>query len=104
MKLKLLLVVAACTMAVSCEPMRGVIYNDLDVDIYLMIYGKSDSLIGQGELPGMRNLIMLEASDMIDRIEYTVGSGRACQVDKLTFRKEIRVAQDEVWELHLKGC
>jgi hypothetical protein len=99
-----LLTAAACVMLVSCARVKGQIYNDLDGGIYLKVYGKSGAVIAYGELPGRTRLGLFETSGKIGRIEYTVGSGRSCQIDESTLRKDIAIGQDQRWRLHLRGC
>jgi hypothetical protein len=99
-----LLIAASCVMLVSCARVEGLIYNDLDDSIYLKIYGKSGAIIGSGNLPGQTWLTLYQTSDKIGRIEYTVGSGRSCQIDESTLRKDIAIGRDQTWQLHLRGC
>lgn len=100
------LTAAACIMLASCgDPaMTGQIYNDLNVGIHFQFYGKSGEDLGHGDMPG-RTWLFVQGlnSDAISQIEYTVGSGRSCQIDQSTFRKEI-AGQEGLWQLHLRGC
>jgi hypothetical protein len=99
-----LLATAACVTMVGCARVAGQVYNDLNDGIYLKIYGKSGVVIAYGDLPGRRRLVLLETSDMIDRIEYTVGPNQSCKIDQSTFTKDIAVGRDHIWRIHLQGC